>query len=58
MVSFESLEPLLYNEYHNFCFMIHKGVQLSLELYLSHTQNDCEYLFPKNVYFVFIYFLQ
>ncbi len=37
MVSFESLEPLLYNEYHNF-FMIHKKVKLRLELYTSHTQ--------------------
>ncbi len=38
--------------------MIHKAVQLSLELYLSHTQNDCEYLFPKNVYLSYIFYIK
>ncbi len=37
MVSFERLEPLLYNKLITSCF-IHKAEKLSLELYMPHTQ--------------------
>ncbi len=36
MVSFEILETLLYNEYHNFWF--YDKLKFSLELYTYHTQ--------------------